>query len=165
MGIIQSSETYGIEAQFMKFSNLLEANNTLCQVECASKKSALEIISHLAAKTLALEPQDLFNSLIARERIGSTGIGCGVAIPHVKIDSSLPATAVFLQCVEGIDFDANDGKKVDVLFAIFVPEDQCEKYLNTLADVSKKLLEKGFLRQLRSAKDSETLLSLLDVFH
>ncbi|HIP76369.1 MAG TPA: PTS IIA-like nitrogen regulatory protein PtsN [Psychromonas hadalis] len=147
----------------MKFSTLLTPNNTLCQVECASKKSALEIISHLAAKKLSIDSQTLFNSLISRERIGSTGIGLGVAIPHVKIDKSLPATAIFLQFVDGIDFDAIDGKKVDILFAVFVPEDQCDKYLAALSDVSQQLLEKRFLRQLRCAKDSETLFSLLDV--
>ena len=147
----------------MKFSALLNKENTLCQVECASKKSALEIISHLAAKKLSLPPQVLFDSLISRERIGSTGIGSGVAIPHVKIDKSLPATAVFLQCVDAIDFDAIDGKKVDILFAVFVPEDQCDRYLEALSEVSKSLLEKGFLRQLRAAKESESLFSLLEI--
>ncbi|MCK5819958.1 MAG: PTS sugar transporter subunit IIA [Psychromonas sp.] len=145
----------------MKISSLLKEDLIVSQVACQSKKSALEIISHLAAEKLKIEPQILFNSLISREKIGSTGIGNGVAMPHVKIDNSLSAIAIFLQCSSPIDYDATDGQKVDLFLAFFIPEDQCSKYLTALPDRSKRLLDKALLKQLRHAEDSKTLLDLI----
>lgn len=145
----------------MKVTSLLTDDLIASNVECTSKKCALEIISRLAAKKLNLDSQVLFNKLIDRERIGSTGIGSGVALPHVKIDKSLPATGVFLQSTSTIDYDAQDGQKIDIFFALFIPEDQCEKYLNVLSNMSKTLLNKDFLKQLRHANTSQSLLALL----
>jgi len=145
----------------MKISELLDKESVFCQATCSSKKSVLEKISHIAADKLEIDAQELFNSLIAREKIGSTGVGLGIAIPHVKIDSSYPATAIFMQCCEGIDYDAYDGNKVDILFAIFVPEDKCPQYLAALSEISQKLLDKTYLRQLRNADSNEHLYQLL----
>ena len=145
----------------MKISELLDKESVFCQTSCNSKKGVLEKISHIAAEKLNMDPQELFNSLIAREKIGSTGVGLGIAIPHVKIDKSYPATAIFMQCCSGIDYDAYDGNKVDILFAIFVPEDKCPEYLAALSEISKKLLDKPFLRQLRNAQSDEHLYQLL----
>jgi nitrogen PTS system EIIA component len=145
----------------MKISTLLNKDSVFSQTACTSKKGALEKISIVAAKQLHLDAQALFESLIAREKIGSTGVGSGIAIPHVKISSELPATAVFLQCESGIDYDSFDGNKVDILFAIFVPEDRCQQYLAALSEISQKLLDKQFLRQLRSATSNEQLFELL----
>lgn len=147
----------------MNISNLLKKESIFSQTTCTSKKCALEKISHIAGEQLNLDPQILFNDLIAREKIGSTGVGSGIAIPHVKIDSSLPATAVFIQCESGIDYDSYDGNKVDILFAIFVPEDRCKEYLGTLSELSQKLLDKQFLRQLRNAQTNEELCLLLQI--
>ncbi|TEW56660.1 PTS IIA-like nitrogen regulatory protein PtsN [Psychromonas sp. RZ22] len=147
----------------MKISTLLNKDSVFCKTPCTSKKGILEKISHIAAKKLNLEAQDLFESLIAREKIGSTGVGSGIAIPHVKISSELPATAIFLQCECAIDYDAYDGNKVDILFAIFVPEDLCKEYLSALSEISQKLLDKQFLRQLRSAQTNDELFELLTI--
>ena len=145
----------------MKISDLLDKESVFSQTTCSSKKCALEKISKIAAEKLEMDPQQLFNSLIAREKIGSTGVGLGIAIPHVKIDSSYPATAIFMQCCDGINYDSYDGNKVDILFAIFVPEDECEQYLAALSEISKKLLDKTYLRQLRNAENNEQLYELL----
>lgn len=145
----------------MKISTLLDKESILSQASCSSKKCALEKISQIAAEKLDLDNQELFESLIAREKIGSTGVGSGIALPHVKISKELSATAVFLQCEHGIDYDAYDGNKVDILFAIFVPENLCDKYLAALSEISQKLLDKKFLRQLRNAKSNEQLFELL----
>jgi len=147
----------------MKISELLDQQSVFSQASCSSKKSALEKISHIAAEKLNLNAQELFNSLIAREKIGSTGVGLGIAIPHVKIDSSYPATAIFMQCSSAIEFDSYDGNKVDILFAIFVPEDKCSEYLAALSEISQKLLDKTYLRQLRAANSDESLYKLLQV--
>jgi PTS system nitrogen regulatory IIA component len=145
----------------MKISNLLTKDSVFSKVRCTSKKSALEIISHLAAEKLNIDAQTLFNDLISREKIGSTGVGSGIAIPHVKIDKSLPATAIFIQCETAIDYESYDGNKVDILFAIFVPEDRCQEYLGTLSEISQKLLNKPYLRQLKTAANDQELFQLL----
>ncbi len=145
----------------MKIANLVKQDAVFSQTTCTSKKSALEKISLIAGAQLNIDAQTLFNDLIAREKIGSTGVGSGIAIPHVKIDSSLPATAIFMQCDNAIDYDAYDGNKVDILFAIFVPEDRCKEYLGALAEISKKLLNKPFLKQIRNAKSNQDLFELL----
>lgn len=147
----------------MKISDLLDKDAVFSQTSCSSKKCALEKISHIAAEKLNIDAQQLFNALIAREKIGSTGVGQGIAIPHVKIDSSCPATAIFMQCSSAIDYDAFDGNKVDILFAIFVPEDRCQQYLTALSEISKKLLDKSYLRQLRNAQDNDSLYQLLQM--
>jgi PTS system nitrogen regulatory IIA component len=147
----------------MKISELLDKESVFSQMTCTSKKCALEKISHIAAKKLDMDPQQLFNALIAREKIGSTGVGHGIAIPHVKIDSSHSATAIFMQCSSGIDYDSYDGNKVDILFAIFVPEDRCQQYLAALSEISKKLLDKRYIRQIRSAENNESLYKLLQI--
>lgn len=152
-----------IENYNMKISDLLDVDSVFSQTNCTSKKCALEKISHIAAEKLDMNAQQLFNALIAREKIGSTGVGHGIAIPHVKIDSTYPATAIFMQCTSGIDYDAYDGNKVDILFAIFVPEDRCQQYLVALSEISKKLLDKQYLRQLRNADSSENLYKLLQI--
>lgn len=145
----------------MNITTLLSQDTVLSQISCGSKKGVLEKISHIVADKLNVDSQQLFNDLIAREKIGSTGVGSGIAIPHVKISSELPATAVFIQCEQAVDYDAYDGNKVDLLFAIFVPEDRCQEYLSALSQISQKLLDKPFLRQLRNAQDDQTLWTLL----
>ncbi|MCW8994890.1 MAG: PTS sugar transporter subunit IIA [Psychromonas sp.] len=145
----------------MKISSLLNKDTVFSNANCTSKKGALEKISHIAAEKLNIDAQILFDNLIAREKIGSTGVGSGIAIPHVKIDSSLPAIAVFLHCETAIDYDSYDGNKVDILFAIFVPEDRCKEYLATLSEISAKLLNKPYLRQLRNAENDQELFQLL----
>jgi len=157
------AQIFAIANNNMNISSLLNKESVFAKTACTSKKCALEKISHIAGEKLNLDPQMLFNHLIAREKIGSTGVGAGIAIPHVKIDSALPATAVFIQCESAIDYDSYDGNKVDILFAIFVPEDRCKQYLSALSEISQKLLDKKFLRQLRNAQNNEMLCLLLDV--
>ena len=145
----------------MKISTLLTEDSVFSQVNCTSKKGVLEKISRIAGEKLDIDAQVIFNDLIAREKIGSTGVGCGIAIPHVKIDSDLPATGVFIQCESAIDYDSYDGNKVDILFAIFVPENRCKQYLTALSEISKKLLNKPYLRQLKNAENDQALFQLL----
>jgi PTS system nitrogen regulatory IIA component len=151
------------EKIIMKISELIDKESVFSQTICTSKKCALEKISHIAAEKLDMDAQKLFNALIAREKIGSTGVGHGIAIPHVKIDSSHPATAIFMQCSSAIDYDSYDGNKVDILFAIFVPEDRCQQYLAALSEISKKLLNKKYLRQIRNADSNDDLYKLLQL--
>lgn len=131
-------------------------------VHCTSKKRALEIISELAATQLGLPYQTVFDAILTRERLGTTGIGHGIAIPHGKLETDdLRAIAVLLHLAQPLDFDAIDHQPVDLLFALLVPVEQCQSHLTTLAFMARKLNDKNICRRLRSAKNDEELYKII----
>ncbi|GGA83089.1 PTS IIA-like nitrogen-regulatory protein PtsN [Neiella marina] len=146
----------------MNIGNILSADCTLSAVPCTSKKRALEIFSQVAAKQLPeLTEQDIFERLLNREKLGSTGIGGGIAIPHGRLPSDSKAVAVLMQLEKPIEFDAIDKRPIDILFGLLVPEQDCNLHLKTLAMVAEKLSDKETLKQLRSATSSEDLYQVI----
>ncbi|UJF19581.1 PTS IIA-like nitrogen regulatory protein PtsN [Vibrio sp. SS-MA-C1-2] len=145
----------------MNLNSILSLDCTKSAVQCSSKKRALEIISELAAKKLEQNPQKLFDSMLSREKMGNTGIGKGIAMPLGRIHHSDHAIAILLQCETPIEFDAVDNRPVDLLFALFVPEQQCKDYLVTLSDIADKLTDKNLYRQLRYAKSDQELYQII----
>jgi PTS system nitrogen regulatory IIA component len=145
----------------MQLSEVLTLDCTLSAVQCNSKKRALEIISELASKQLDLPNSVVFESLLNREKLGSTGIGMGIAIPHGRINNDHPATAVFIRCSEPIAFDSIDNQPVDLLFALLVPEEQCNEYLSALGEIAQKLNNKETCRALRQAQSDDEIYSIL----
>ncbi len=141
----------------MLITEILSADCTKSAVPCSSKKRALEIISELAAPRLGLEEKVIFESLQTREKMGTTGIGGAIAIPHGRIPDGYPVTGVLLTLEEPIAFDAIDNQPVDLLFALLVPESECKTHLKTLALVAEKFNDKNFCRQLRLAETDEAL--------
>ena len=146
----------------LQLSNVLNQDCTRSGVHCQSKKRALEIISELAAKQLGLPPQIVFEAILTREKMGSTGIGNGIAIPHGKLEEdTLRAVGVFVQLETPIAFDAIDNQPVDLLFALLVPADQTKTHLHTLSLVAKRLADKTICRRLRSAQSDEELYQII----
>ncbi|AWT19250.1 PTS IIA-like nitrogen regulatory protein PtsN [Klebsiella michiganensis] len=149
----------------LQLSNVLNQECTRSQVHCQSKKRALEIISELAAKQLGLSSQIVFEAILTREkmgRMGSTGIGNGIAIPHGKLEEdTLRAVGVFVQLETPIAFDAIDNQPVDLLFALLVPADQTKTHLHTLSLVAKRLADKTICRRLRAAQSDEELYEII----
>ncbi len=145
----------------MLIQDFLSRDCTHGAVPCSSKKRAIELISELAARRLGLDEQDLFERLLAREKMGSTGIGGAIAIPHGRVPDGHPLTAVFLTLEQPIAFDAIDNQPVDILFALLVPESECKIHLKTLSLIASKLNDKTFCRQLRQAADDDALYQLM----
>lgn len=146
----------------IQLSTVLNMECTKGAVHCTSKKRALEIISELAAKQLNLPSQVVFDAVLTRERMGSTGIGNGIAIPHGKLEEdTLRAIGVFLRLEQPIAFDAVDNQPVDLLFALLVPANQCQAHLHTLALVAKRLGDKTVCRRLRAAQSDEELYQII----
>lgn len=146
----------------MNVADLLAIERIACGVECGSKKRVLEKISELAVTALpGLTATEAFDSLLGRERLGSTGIGHGVAIPHGRLKGIDSSVGAFMQLVNGIDFDAIDGKQVDLLFALLVPEQSTEEHLQILSGLAEMFNDEEFCERLRAANTSETVLSLL----
>lgn len=146
----------------LELGSVLSLSCTRNGVHCQSKKRALEIISELAAGQLNLPQQTIFEALLTREKMGSTGIGNGIAIPHGKLqEDSQQAVGVFIRVDQPVAFDAIDNQPVDLLFALLVPADQCKTHLHTLSLVAKRLADKTVCRRLRSAQNDEELYAII----
>lgn len=145
----------------MQLSEVLSLDCTKSAVQCSSKKRALEIISEIAALHTGQNATELFECMLSREKMDSTGIGNGIAIPHARMSDSENAVAVLLQCEEPIEFDSIDNRPVDLLFALLVPEDQCKEHLKTLACMAERLNDKQILKQLRNAASDQELYNIM----
>ena len=146
----------------MNIAEFLSPDCTRSAVRSNSKKRLFEIVSELAAQQLPeLSAKEIFDSLLAREKLGSTGIGNGIAIPHGRLSSSDKVVAVFLQCAEPVAFDAIDNRPIDLLFALLVPANRCEQHLRTLALVAEKLNDRTIVKQLRTATSDAELYQLI----
>lgn len=145
----------------MQLSEVLSLDCTKSAVQCSSKKRSLEIISEIAALHTGQNATELFECMLSREKMGSTGIGNGIAIPHARMSDSENAVAVLLQCEEPIEFDSIDNRPVDLLFALLVPEDQCKEHLKTLACMAERLNDKQILKQLRNAASDQELYNIM----
>ena len=146
----------------MLLSDLLSPERIRCDVHSSSKKRLLEIISkELALNSNNLSQREIFESLCTRERMGSTGLGNGVAIPHGRIKGSQAIEAIFFCLKKPIPFDAIDGQPVDLLFAMTVPESCTDDHLNLLAKVAELFSDPNLLKELRAAHSPGKLLQLL----
>ncbi len=121
----------------MKLSEILSPDCIRLDVDATSKKRVLEFASQLLAGTdESLSPRGVFDCLIAREKLGSTGLGHGVAIPHGRFAGLDKTIGVFLRTQKGVDFDAPDKEPVDLVFALLVPEESTEEHLQVLASIA-----------------------------
>lgn len=146
----------------MDIQAIVSLDRTECAVQCNSKKRILEIIADIAAKQNEnIDHATVLNSLMARERMGSTGIGNGIALPHGRLPGLEKVIAIVVTSTPAIDFDALDEKPVDIFFALLVPEEQTEGHLQTLATVAGKLSDKETIKAIRRATTSDDILSAL----
>lgn len=146
----------------MQITQLISPERVACDVDAHSKKRALEFLSELISNGEdTVSTTDVFNSLIARERLGGTGVGYGVAIPHGRLRNTELTLGAFIKLNSGIDFDAADNQPVDLLFALLVPEESTEEHLQTLAQLAAMFSDDEFRHKLREAQDADTLHNLL----
>jgi len=143
-------------------AGLLAPERVACNLHASSKKRALELLADLLASAdPALSQSAVFESLIGRERLGSTGLGHGVAIPHARMRGAQRAVGAFVKLDEGIDFDAADERPVDLLFALLVPEHYTNEHLALLAELARMFSDPELCRELRASCTSEHALELL----
>lgn len=143
----------------MLISELLQPARVACHQESSSKKRSLEIMSHLLASALpAFSEGELFDSLIGRERLGSTGLGHGVALPHGRLNGLDAPIGAFVSLQTGIDYDAIDNAPVDLMFALLVPEESTDEHLQILARLAAMFSDSEFCRALRECSSSEQCL-------
>ena len=141
---------------------ILSADSVLLDVEVASKKRLLEEIAQFANERYGMDKNSVFDCLFAREKLGSTGLGQGVAIPHGRLGGMISDTvAVFLRLTEPVDFDSPDEKPVSLVFALLVPENATGKHLEVLSHLADVFSSKTAREGLLMAQDAETVLNIL----
>lgn len=146
----------------MEIRDILHADCTLCAVQGTSKKRILELISQIANQHLIdIDQATILASLMCREKMGSTGIGNGIALPHGRLKDLDKVVAVVVTCVPAIAYDAIDNAPVDVFFAILVPEDQSQQHLQTLSTIARKLNDKDTLKKMRNASTDQELFEVV----
>ena len=146
----------------MKLTELINENCTLCAVQASSKKRILELLCEKAAESLHdFNTYSLLESLMAREKMGSTGIGNGIAIPHGRLANEGKVLVVIATTESPIDFDAIDNRPVDIFIALFVPEENCQQHLSTLQSIAHIFSDKHICKQVRKCQTSSELFNLL----
>ncbi|MGB0721290.1 MAG: PTS sugar transporter subunit IIA [Gammaproteobacteria bacterium] len=134
----------------MQIHQLLAPARIACSGQASSKKRVLENLADLLAQgsDQALDATEIFDSLLGRERLGSTGLGHGIALPHGRMPYHGPPLAAFVTLKNGVDFDALDGEPVRMLFALVIPEESTDEHLQILANLARMFSDGGFREQL-----------------
>jgi len=145
----------------MNISDLLAPEAVLASLKAQNKKQLLQELAARAHGRTGLPEKQIFETLIERERLGTTGVGSGIAIPHGRMAGATTITGVFAKLESPIAYDAVDGQPVDLVFMLLAPENAGADHLKALARVSRLLRDKTVCEKLRAAKSSEALYAIL----
>jgi nitrogen PTS system EIIA component len=145
----------------MDLSDLISLEGINTSLKAKSKKHALQELSSAAARITGVPERDIFDVLLQRERLGSTGVGQGVAIPHGKLNGLDKIIGLFARLEQPVNFDAPDSEPVDLVFLLLAPESAGADHLKALARISRFLRMPSAVENLRSASTDETVFALL----
>ncbi len=149
----------------MKLTEILTADRVVNGKTVSSKKKALEELSALLGSGEAdIAEAGIFSSLTSRERLGSTGLGHGVAIPHGRLPGIEGSIGAFMRLKQSVEYDAHDGCRVDLIFGLLVPENASDVHLKHLAAIAEMFSDESFCRSLRESPDSAALYQCLAAF-
>ncbi|REG81766.1 PTS sugar transporter subunit IIA [Marinomonas pollencensis] len=146
----------------MPLKSLLKADLVFAKQDVVSKKRILESVAEVAANRLHCNKEAIYEALLGREKLGSTGIGNGIAIPHCRLESANHTAVVVLSLQSAIDFDAVDRKPIDLVFALIVPPQECDAHLATLAEIAELAQSETLLNALREADSNDALYAKLN---
>jgi nitrogen PTS system EIIA component len=145
----------------MPLNDILAPDAVMASLRVNSKKQALQELSERAGLVSGLAAREVFDSLLQRERLGSTGVGDGIAIPHGKLAKCGRIFGIFARLERPIDFEALDGLPVDLMFLLIAPENAGADHLKALALIARALRSPGLAAKLRATRDASALFSLL----
>ena len=135
-------------------SSLLTPSHVALDVEATTKKAVFEQVGNMLAGDQGLSRGQVLDSLIARERLGSTGLGQGIAIPHGRVKGLREAVGAFLRLRAPIAFEAPDGRPVNLIFVLLVPERATDMHLQILSELAQMFSDRDFRTQLAQAPDA-----------
>ena len=145
----------------MDLGDLISLDGIIPALKAKSKKQVLQLLAENAADLLDINQREIFDTLLQRERLGSTGIGHGIAIPHGKLNSINGVFSVFARLEAPIDFDSIDDEPVDLIFLLLAPESAGADHLKALARISRLLRDPSAVEKLRASRDKDALYSVL----
>ncbi|QPC42577.1 PTS IIA-like nitrogen regulatory protein PtsN [Kaustia mangrovi] len=145
----------------VQLSDILPADGIVPSLKASSKKQALQELSQLAGRLADLDTRTVFETLLQRERLGSTGLGQGIAIPHGKFAGLDRLYGVFARLAHPIEFDAVDDQPVDLVFLLLAPESAGADHLKALARISRLLRDPAIVAKLRGSDSAGALYSIL----
>lgn len=145
----------------MALADLIPSDGVALDLGASSRKQVLQSLADLAARETGLNARTIFDAVLQRERLGSTGVGQGVAIPHARL-AGIPAVVGFFARLKApIDFDSIDGRPADLVFMLLAPEDAGAEHLKALARVSRLLRREDIRQRLRAAPDADAIQAVL----
>lgn len=145
----------------MPLTDLVAPNAVIPALKVNSKKQAIQELAAKAAKLTGLPERTIFETLLQREKLGSTAVGNGIAIPHGKLSKLDNLFGLFARLERPIDFDALDGQPVDLIFLLLAPEAAGADHLKALARVARLLRDADVARKLRESRDAEAIYAVL----
>ena len=145
----------------MEISDLLTSDRVVDRLPAASKKQVIQEISRRAAEITGLDERTVFSVLLERERLGTTGVGEGVAIPHGKVADLDRLCGLFVRLDQAVDFDSSDERPVDLVFLLLAQEGASADHLKALARVSRLMRDPAVRESLRDAADANALYAVL----
>jgi nitrogen PTS system EIIA component len=145
----------------MNIGDLLDRGAISPRVTAANKRQVLKVVAELAARSFGLKASDMLDALLAREAVGSTGVGYGVAVPHARVAGVTRLRGVFVRVEHAVEFGAVDDRPVDLIFALFAPPEASGEHLRALARVSRILRQAELREQLRKARSADAIHALL----
>lgn len=144
----------------MKITDILSKESVIADLTADSKKNLLEELADLASKETNLDPRVILEALVERERLGSTGVGHGVALPHTRLLGLEKIFCAFVR-TNPVDFEAVDGKLVDLVFLLLVPEESGADHLKALSCLSKLLRDETITTALRKASNVDEIYQII----
>lgn len=145
----------------MQLKEILTPQRCYCRIEGISKKRILNKVSEIVSDNIPeLEATEVFNALMAREQLGTTGLGNGIAIPHCRFAPCDSIIGALITLDEAIDFDSLDNNPVDILFVLLVPEAKNNEHVKTLAELASLFNDEDFCYAIRHTYDNKDLYNI-----
>lgn len=145
----------------MEIADLVAPNAVLAGLKASGKKQALQEVGHKVAEVYGLDSGAVIDGLLAREKLGSTAMGSGVAIPHARLAGVKSIIGLFVQLSKPVEFEAADGQDVDLMFVLLAPDEAGADHLRALARVSRLLRNPATCEKLRASDNADVLYALL----
>ena len=148
----------------MEISNYLKKENIIFDLKSKSKKNLLENIAKMISLDQPIDSDIIFEKLYEREKLGTTGLGKGIAIPHARIPNIMKPKIVVIKLEEPLSFESIDGNDVDIVFALVVPEDENNLHVDLLSKIAELLEDKNFLLEIRNSDSRDEIEKLIKKF-
>lgn len=145
----------------MDLSDLIEVSAIMPALKANSKKQALQLLSEKAARITGLPEREIFDTVLRREKLGSTGVGNGIAIPHGKIPGVRRITGVFARMEQPVDFDSLDDQPVDLVFLLLAPAGAGADHLKALSRIARMLRDADTVAKIRGTSDAAAIHAFL----